>query len=56
MKTLEWRWKIARACITPISEDPPQKEGRLLIAGRSFRSSCDEQAIATKAHGALLFP
>ena len=52
---MEWRWGIARACITPTSEDQSQKE-RLLIGGRSFGSSADEQAISTKASKALLFP
>ena len=50
------RWRaIARACITPISEDQPQK-GRRLKCGRPFGSSALEQAIAAKAFEALLFP
>jgi hypothetical protein len=43
IEPLEWRWVIARACITPISEDQPQK-GRLLTSGRSFGPSAREQA------------
>ena len=53
--SVEWRLGIARACITPISEDQSKKE-RLLIGGRSFGSSADEQAFSTKASKALLFP
>jgi hypothetical protein len=52
---VEWRLGIVRACITPTSEDQSQKE-RLLIGGRTFGSSADEQAFSTKAYKALLFP
>jgi len=51
----EWRRVVARACITPISEDQPQK-GRRLICRRSYGSAPDESSVSAKARKALLFP
>lgn len=55
IRRLEW-WRVfARACITPVCEDQPQKVRRL-IWRRSFGSSPDESSVSTKARKALLFP